>query len=101
VSALPANITSSPARRSSPRGRTNAPASADARNSTVSPLPRVRSTGTIASAPSASGAPVIVRTACPAPTRRLGICPAPTVSTTASLTGLLSDAPARSAARTA
>ena len=69
--------------------------------STVSPSARVCSTGTIASAPVATGAPVIVRIAGARLDPRAGIAPAATVPSTRRRAGLDALAWATSAARTA
>ncbi len=61
----------------------------------------MRSTITIASAPSGIGAPVMIRIASPGPTATVGACPAGRSPTTRSDAGAPSDAPAVSAARTA
>ena len=68
---------------------------------TVSSVNSVFSNITTASAPSGIGAPVMMRTAVPWVTGRLGTLPAATSSRTCSVTGLSRLAPALSAARKA
>ncbi len=98
VRAVPAPNTSSPACRSSPARRTWLPGStAISTRTPSSPTAAVRSTITTASAPGGIGAPVMIRTASPAPTARVGATPAGSVSTTARSTG----APTVSIERTA
>ena len=83
-----------PASRSPPAGRTWSPAVAACSTRTPSSSSRaVRSTMTIASAPSGIGAPVMIRIASPGPTGTVGACPAGSSPTTCSRTGAPAAAP--------
>ena len=96
-STVPAASTTSPARTSSPARRTASPAATVLAIRTRSPVDSVSSTMTTASAPSGSGAPVMMRSAWPASTARSAAKPAARTPMASSSTG----APSVSAARTA
>ena len=103
----PARITASPACASSAAERTFSPTFAGAENLTREPsLPSPSSTSTIsyfttASAPSGTGAPVMMRTVSPAPIVPSNTWPAASCPITSSVTGASPDACAKSAERTA
>ena len=90
-----------PSVRSSPRRRKFFPASRSLRIRTRSSPASVSSTRITLSAPSGSGAPVMIRVASPFPSTRDGKAPAATDSITGSSTGAVSLAPRTSSARTA
>ena len=99
---VPAEKASAPASRSPPAARTWSPGLASCSTRTASsPSRRVRSTMTIASAPSGIGAPVMIRIASPGPTATVGAWPAGRSPTTRSRTGAPGAAADVSAARTA
>jgi hypothetical protein len=93
--------TVSPADTSSPALRTYAPTSGARRIATEATPPSVHSTGTTASAPAGSIAPVMIRTHTPGCTRKGDAGPAATSPVTGRTTGAASVAPTRSAVRTA
>ena len=103
----PACITASPAWASSAAERTFSPTLAGAEKRTCEPsLPSPSSTSTIsyfttASAPSGTGAPVMMRTVSPVPTTPSKTWPAASCPITSSVTGVSPDACAKSAERTA
>jgi hypothetical protein len=93
--------TVSPARTSSPARRTCCPAGAGRVIATWATPPSVCSTGTTASAPAGSIAPVMIRTQTPGMTRSGEAGPAATSPVTGRSTGASCEAPATSSARTA
>src|SRR5215212_3328726 len=99
VRTVPGVTTTSPARRSSPARRTAVPGSTGTSTTTDAPSAdgAVRSTMTTASAPGGTTAPVMMRTAWPAPTSTGTTGPASWVPTTCKVAG----AAATSADRTA
>ncbi len=96
----PARSTTDPRDTSSPCGRMFADGAGRREIVTVCSPPSVHSTGTTASAPAGTGAPVITRTAAPGTTAGATV-PAPTSPVTGRVTGSRSLACSRSAHRTA
>ena len=86
-STVPAGSTTDPAATSSPVRRTCAPTPGPARSRTRSVPPSVCSTGTIASAPAGSGAPVMIRCTVPAASAGTSVRPAGMSAATGSSTG--------------
>ena len=96
-----AGSTTDPASTSSPVRRTCAPTVGAAVSRTRSVPPSLCSTGTIASAPTGSGAPVMIRCTEPGASAGTSVRPAGMSAVTGSSTGCSGPAPASSAARTA
>ncbi len=94
----PREITFSPRRTSSPARRMFWPCAASTKMATRPPSFRVSSIRTTASAPSGTGAPVMIRAACPGPIGFVGMAPAGISSTTSRRTGFPGDAPRISSA---
>ena len=97
----PESSTRSPLRTSPPIRRTCRPAGTAALICTCTTPWSVSSTWTIASAPSGSGAPVMIRIVWPSTSRVRSVLPAGMSPTTGSVTGESADAPATSATLTA
>ncbi len=98
---VPAASTRSPARTSSPDLRMALPGGAGRLIDTLTVPPSVHSTGTTASAPPGTGAPVMMRVTVPRSTTRDAVSPAGTSTVTGSTTGASPVAPATSPACTA
>ncbi len=100
-SRVPAVTSTSPALASPPASRTACPKSALTRIATRAWPPSVHSTGTTASVPCGSIAPVMIRMLVPGCSAYAPVSPAAISATTGSVTGSSSDAAATSSTRTA
>jgi hypothetical protein len=100
-SRVPAVTSTSPALASSPASRTALPYAAPARMLTRALPPSVHSTGTTASAPCGSIAPVMILMAVPGWSAYAPVSPAATSAVTGSVTGFSSVPAATSSTRTA